>query len=425
MPGKYDMFPNFNSMREKEVFRAAKGNIIRLYIIKLSKWLMLTMPILFLFYRENGLATQDLFILKAVYSFSIVVLEVPSGYLGDVWGRKNSLILGSIMGFAGFAMYCMATSFWTFLICEIILGIGQSFISGSDSALLYDSLQAANNEKDYLKQEGRMISAGNFAEAVAAPLGVLIAMISLRTPFFFQTIVAFAAVPAALTLVEPTRQKMRGHTSFSQILVIVRYTVKDHKGLRAAILFSSLMGTATLTMAWFVQPYFAYLVLPLAWYGILIPLLNLLTGFVSMNAWRVEKGIGRNSIMILIALGIAGGYLLMGFTGSAMGLIFLFAFYGVRGVATPVLRNQINEIIPSDIRATVLSVRNLIIRFAFAILGPVLGWQTDRAGVPSALIHAGLFFLTCGLGAAIYLIRVASAKDTLSSTDLKREASGL
>jgi len=150
---------------------AVENNIIRLYIIKLSKWLMLTMPILFLFYRENGLATQDLFLLKSVYSFSIVVLEVPSGYIGDVWGRKASLVLGSVLGFIGFVLYCFATGFWAFLVCEIILGVGQSFISGSDSALLYDSLQASRKEKEYLKIEGRMISAGNFAEAVAAPLG--------------------------------------------------------------------------------------------------------------------------------------------------------------------------------------------------------------------------------------------------------------
>ncbi len=407
------------------MFQAAQGNITRLYIIKLSKWLMLTMPILYLFYRENGLAAQDLFILKAVYSISIVALEVPSGYLGDVWGRKATLILGSVLGFLGFGLYCMATGFWTFLACEIILGVGQSFISGSDSALLYDTLQAAGKEKSYLRQEGRMISAGNFAEAVAAPLGVLIAMISLRTPFFFQAAVAFAAIPAALTLVEPARQQMQGRTSFKQILGIVKYAIKDHKGLRAAILFSSLMGTATLTMAWFVQPYFAYLVLPLAWYGVLIPALNLVAGFVSIHAWRLEHHMGRDPVMLFIAMGICSGYLFMGLAGSTAGLVCLFAFYGVRGVATPVLRNQINEIIPSDIRATVLSVRNLIIRLAFACLGPMLGWQTDRAGVPSALVDAGLFFLLAGLGAAVYLIRITKTPGPAAPADIKAKGSGL
>ncbi len=388
------------------MFQAAPSNVLRLYIIKLSKWLMLTMPILFLFYRENGLSTQDLFLLKAVYSFSIVVLEVPSGYLGDVWGRKASLVLGSILGFAGFALYCVSTGFWAFLACEVILGAGQSFISGSDSALLYDSLQAAKKEKDYLKTEGRMISAGNFAEALAAPLGVLIAMASLRTPFYFQAVVAFAAVPAALTLVEPQRIKLKGHTSFRQIFGIVRFTMKDHKGLQAAILYSSVMGTATLTMAWFVQPYFVHLALPMVLFGILIPLLNLVTGFIGIHAYKVEQQLGRRGTILLITIGISVGYLCMGLFGTFAGLAFLFLFYGVRGVATPVLRNQINEITPSDIRATVLSIRSLIIRLAFALLGPILGWQADRAGLPSALLGGGILFLAAGIGSGFFLIRV-------------------
>ncbi|GAB6143853.1 hypothetical protein [Desulfocicer niacini] len=63
--------------QDRLMFQAETNNIIRLYIIKLSKWLMLTMPILSFFYRENGLATQDLFLLKAVYSFSIVCWKSP------------------------------------------------------------------------------------------------------------------------------------------------------------------------------------------------------------------------------------------------------------------------------------------------------------------------------------------------------------
>lgn len=392
------------------MFPAAQANIFRLYIIKLSKWLMLTMPILFLFYRDNGLATQELFLLKSVYSFSIVVLEVPSGYLGDVWGRKASLVLGSVLGFAGFALYCVSSGFWTFMACEIILGAGQSFISGSDSALLYDSLQASQRQGEYLKVEGKMVSAGNFAEAVAAPLGVLLAMASLRTPFFFQAAIAFAAVPAALTLVEPERKKLKGRTSFGQILGIISYALKDHKELRSAILFSSVMGTATLTMAWFVQPYFAHIALPLAFYGILIPGLNLLTGFVSIRAWQAEQILGKAGTMIFIALGIAGGYVGMGLFGTAGGLAFLFFFYGVRGVATPVLRNIINEITPSDIRATVMSVRSLIIRLAFALLGPILGCHTDEAGVPMALLGGGLCFLAAGLGSALLMLRSSGTK---------------
>ncbi len=397
-----------------------QSNIIRLYIIKLSKWLMLTMPIVFLFYKENGLATQDLFLLKAIYSFAIVVFEVPSGYFGDIWGRKSSLVLGSVLGFVGFALYCVSTEFWGFLICEVLLGIGMSFISGSDSALLYDTLQQAKKEKDYLKIEGRLISAGNFAEAVAAPLGVLIATLGLRTPFYFQTLIAFTAIPAALTLVEPGQQGVRGRAGFKEIFKIIRFAMVEHQRLQSIIIYSSVIGTATLTMAWFVQPYFDFLALPLALYGVVIPILNLTTGFMSIQAHRVESWLGRETTIVLIALGIALGYFSLGLFQSLWGVIVLIFFYIIRGIATPVLKNQINEITPSSIRATVLSIRSLVIRLAFALLGPFLGWQADRSGLPEALGMGAVFFLITGLGSALYLIhtfRKRSLSDTFRTAD--------
>ncbi len=381
-----------------------RSNILRLYIIKLSKWLMLTMPIVFLFYRENGLATHDLFLLKAVYSAAIVCLEIPSGYFGDIWGRKRSLVLGSVLGFIGFSLYCVSTGFWGFLVCEIILGIGQSFISGSDSAMLYDTLQEAKKEKQYLKIEGRLISAGNFAEAIAAPIGVLIAVISLRTTFFFQAAVAFSAIPAALTLFEPKRREMTGTKSFKQILRIVRYALFENQGLQATIAYSSIIGTATLTMAWFVQPYFVFLALPLAFYGIFIPLLNLTAGVTSMHAYKIEKKFGRENTILFIAIGIASGYLTLGMFNTLGALFFLFLFYIIRGIATPILKNHINEITPSEIRATVLSIRSLIIRLSFVILGPFLGWFADRAGLPSTLVAGAGIFLVTGVLAALFLI---------------------
>jgi MFS family permease len=309
----------------------------------------------------------------------------------------------------GFALYCISTGFWTFLICEIILGVGQSFISGSDSALLYDTLQEAKSEKEYLKIEGRLISAGNFAEAIAAPLGVLIAVMSFRTTFFFQAAVAFTAIPAALTLIEPGRRKIRGTSSFQQIFKIIRYTTLEHRGLQSTILFSSVIGTATLTMAWFVQPYFVFLSLPLAFYGVVIPLLNLTAGTMSMHAYRFEKRFGRETTLLFIAVSIASGYFCLGLFKTFGALFFLWFFYIIRGIATPILKNHINEISPPEIRATVLSIRSLIIRLAFALLGPLLGWQADRSGLPSSLVAGAGFFLVTGLLSAFFLIKTFRA----------------
>jgi MFS family permease len=74
------------------------------------------------------LSNQEAFQLKAIYSISIVVFEIPSGYLADILGRKLTLILGAIMGTLGFLFYSLGTGYWMFLAAEMTLGLVKSFL---------------------------------------------------------------------------------------------------------------------------------------------------------------------------------------------------------------------------------------------------------------------------------------------------------
>lgn len=381
-------------------------NIYRLYIIKIAKWFSLIMPIVVLFYNENGLGQQDIFTLQAIYSVAIVILEIPSGYFADVLGRKKTLIFGAIFGFLGFVTYSFSYGFWGFMIAELILGVGQSLISGADSAMLYDSLQAQKREKEYLKYEGRITSLGNFAEAIAGITGGLLATFTLRTPYFGQTIVAFLALPAALTLVEPARSKTIAKASFNDILKIFDYALIKNPKLRYNIIFSSIIGSSTLSMAWFVQPYFKEIgINNEAIYGILWTLLNLSVGITSLLAFKVDQRLGKTKVVLLITLFLSVSYLAVGKYQTYWAISILFVFYLIRGFATPILKDYINRMTESNVRATVLSVRNFIIRIVFAGLSPLLGWYTDFYSLASALTFAGFFFLISGLIVSILLIK--------------------
>jgi MFS family permease len=372
-------------------------NIPRLYLIKTSKWFNLVMPVVVLFYQDNNMGMQDIFILKAIYSIAVVFMEIPSGWMADVWGRKKTLIMGSILGSAGFLMYSFSYGFMTFVIAEIILGIGHSFVSGADSAMLYDSLKADNKTGKYTKEEGRITSVGNFAEAIAGVLGGFLAAISLRTPFYFQFIVAAIAIPAALTLVEPHINTSKHIHSVKKLVQNIRETLLTNQNLRISILLSALTGTATLTFAWLVQPFFKAINLPVEMFGIFWTALNLTVGVSSIFAHKIEAFLGRrNSLLVIIVL-IALGYFLSGTMISYWGLAFLFLFYLVRGLATPILKNYINQYTKSEVRATMLSVRNFIIRITFAVIGPLLGWITDHINLNYAFLLAGGIYLISAL----------------------------
>lgn len=377
--------------------RSVQSNIYKLYVIKTAKWFSLIMPIIVLFFQDNHLSMTQIFLLKSVYSVGMLVLEIPSGYFGDVWGRKKTLIVGALLTTVGFSIYSGSFVFWQFMIAEFILGIGQSFISGADSALLYDSLKSENREKEYLKYEGRVTSVGNFSEAIAGILGGLLATISLRTPFYFQVVISAASIPAALSLYEPQYSFQKRVAGWKDIIGVVKHSVITDINLRYFIFFSSLIGAATLTYAWFIQPFLIAVNMPVATFGIVWTCLNLTVGFSSIFAHRIEKHFTARQTSRFIIISISLGFILTAIFVNIWAIPLLFLFYIVRGIATPVLKDYINVLIKSENRATVLSLRNMFIRIIFAIIGPILGWVTDKFSLKAGLCSSGIFFLASGL----------------------------
>lgn len=371
-------------------------NTIQLYFIKIAKWFNLIMPIVVLFYQENGMSMSQIFILKSVYSVAMVATELPSGYLADVWGCRKTILWGAILGAIGMLIYSFSADFYSFIFAEIVLGIGFSFISGADSAILYDSLKADNREEEYIKYEGRITSVGNFAEALAGVAGGLLATISFRTPYYFQFMVASIAIPAALMLKEPQHVLERSRLKMSEIISIIKITYQQVE-MRSAIMISSFTGAATLTYAWFVQPYFQEAGVPVSVFGILWTLLNLSAGVFSMFAYRIERILGNKKTLLLIVIFISLGFILTSLEISLAGIAILFGFYMIRGIATPVLKDQINQYTDSKVRATILSVRNLEIRIIFAAIGPVLGYLTDTFSLSTALIVSGIIYFIAAL----------------------------
>lgn len=370
-----------------------KRNILALYLIKLSKWFTLVMPIIVLFYEEHGLGLQDVFILKSVYSVAAVALEIPSGYLADVWGRRKCLILGSILFFFGYLCYSFTSTFEAFIFAEILLGTGQTLVNGADSALLYDTTAHYKKEHLYLRYEGRITMIGNFAEALAGICGGLLAAYSLRFPFYAQAIVAFSGIPAAFALREWSI-KSKIQNPVNEIVRIIKYSLVTNKKLCYNIMFSGIIGAATLTMAWFVQPVLMHLKMPVSWYGVIWTVLNLTVGLAAFWSDRVDSYFGPKRMGLLILTIIVGGYVALAFNLSYIGLGILLVFYVFRGFATPILKGYINQMTFSEMRATVLSIRNFVIRLMFAAIAPFIGWMNDVYSLQMALlVSAGVILI--------------------------------
>jgi len=355
-----------------------KHNILKMYLLKAVLWFMVAMPIIVLFFQEHGLSLTQVMFLQAIYSLSVAVFEIPSGYIADLFGRKNTIIISTIFSFIGYVIFSFYEGFLAFAIAEVLIGIGGSLMSGSDSAILYDTLLETGNKEAYTRIEGKNYAIGNFSEATAGVLGGFLAVGSIYLPIYVQTAILFLSIPIALSLVETTLHKEnRLDKSFKSIFKVLKFAMIDNKKLKWLIVYSSAMGVATLSVAWFAQPFFKQVNVPLAYFGILWAGLNFSAGFTSLNSHKFNQNKEKGKMLFYLALAMIGALLFVGFNMTLFGLFFILSIYLLRGIVTPILRHAINENTTSNKRATVLSIRSFIIRISFAIFAPILGFLAD------------------------------------------------
>lgn len=355
---------------------ALKHNILKMYFLKGVNCFMIVMPIIVIFFQENDLTITEIMILQAVYSLTIAMLEIPSGFLADSFGRRNSIFISTVFSFIGYIILSTYVGFNQYLIAEILLGIGASLISGADSALIYDTLLDLNDKNSYTKIEGKNYAIGNFSEAIAGLLGGYLAIASislgLYLPMYIQTFVVMLSIPIAYSLVEPKRTFKIGK-SLKSIIIIVQDTLITNKKLKWYIIYSSAIGLTTLSIAWFVQPFLSTIEMPLIYFGIIWAALNIIAGITSYYSYLINN----RNLLIIISLSITISLICLGFNISLIGLIFISSIYLLRGIITPHMRNLININTTSERRATVMSLRSFMIRLSFSLTVSILGYITD------------------------------------------------
>ena len=352
------------------------------------------MPIIILFFEENDLSYTQIFVLQSVYCLTLAILEIPSGYFADFFGRKNSLVIGSIFIFLGYLIFCSFIGFEMFLLAEILIAIGGSLMSGADSAIMYDTLVELNRKDQYTRVEGKTYAIGNFSEGIAGLIGgTILASISLLLPFQIQTVILFFCIPISISLIEPSINiNNRLERGFRSILEVIRYSFYENVKLRWIIIYSSIIGVCSLSAAWLAQPFFIFIEVDLFYYGILWAFLNFTSGIGSYRSYEIEKNYSFERIIMILGSSMSFCFLLVYFVPNYFGIIFIFIIYLLRGVLTPILKNQINLQSESKIRATVMSLRSGLLRILFAIVAPFLGVMADHGGTINSFLL--LFIVT-------------------------------
>ena len=390
--------------------RSVRSNIWKLYILKGLEFAWFPIPIIIIFYENNGLSFEQSLLLKTILSLSIFIFEIPSGYFADIFGRKACLVSGGLVWTLGLLFYCFQTGFIAFAIAEILSGLAASLISGANTALGFDSLVKINQEQNYRYVEGRLGAIAGVAEAICGLVGGLVAARNLVYPFYLQTICIFFYFSIALTLVEPNLHQYRVNSSgvgnnkntrqainHREIWEAIRFSLLVNKKVKWLILFSANFGIATFLAVWLSQADMQSRGLEVSSFGFAWAAFHFILSFASFKATSIENLWGTKKVLLGLVVLLGLSYIFLGLIEQKWGIIFIALIYFSRGVRSPLVLNCINQNLPSSIRATALSINSFMFRLGFVIIAPVVGWVTDTYNLDTALYLLGFIFIGFGV----------------------------
>ena len=273
---------------------AVKKNIPLLYGFSFFDQFMIVIPVWVPYLASQGINMRQFMELQAGFALVILCGEVPTGLLSDLWGRKKTLLLGSVLKAVSFSLLPLWSSYEGFLFYHLTMGIALSMISGGDVALLYDSHLAAGGEKGRATVVlGNAKFAAQTGTAVSALVGGAIVMLSYGHLLSANAVLSWIPVLLVLGVTEPPTGLDRKTNRSGQLKEVLSTTLVRDPATRLAFLNLVAWGAGGLVMFWVNQKYWQASGVPLASFGVLLAGYGFISGFAGRSASLAIARCGR------------------------------------------------------------------------------------------------------------------------------------
>jgi MFS family permease len=374
-----------------------------------------------LFLLDAGLTNLEAFAANAFFTAGMCLFEIPTGVVADAWGRRTSYLLGTVVLSAStFLYYLLWVShgpFWQWAVVSVLLGLGFTFFSGAVEAWLVDALGATGYTGSLEAVFGHAQAVGGTAMLTGAVGGgVLAQATSLGFPFLVRVgALLVMTVVAAIFMRDLGFTPDRTVPAREAVRAILRASVRHglgHRPVRWLMLAAPFVSGVSFYAFYAMQPYLlelygdegAYSVAGLA--AAIVAGSQIVGGLV---ARRLRATFARRTTAIILATAVAGVALgALALTRSFIVALGLLVVWGlVEAAALPVRQAYLNDLIPSQQRATVLSFDSLMGSAGGVVIQPVLGRAADVTSYGTSYAFGALF----QLAAVPFLIKSRRERD--------------
>ncbi|WP_163102686.1 MFS transporter [Peribacillus alkalitolerans] len=370
-------------------------------------------PVITLFYMQNGLTEREIFWLIMCWSGAVLISEVPTGIYADKFGPKISFMTGAIVKILSLALLLGADYQILLFLSSLLSGCSVTFFSGADEALLYESLKKSNDENKMDRVMGRISSATFITSLATVLIGAFLAKNLTEGQFdllIYLGMVSFIFVfVLSAFIIEPKAEIPYRENAFSHVSEGYRIIKKTPELFLMFMNLTLVFIPAAAVFQNFDQPLLNSGI-SVTGIGVVYSIAEII-GFVATHRldWLLDRVSGMKLFFIT---GLAAGVSLL--IISQLGnksLIVILCFLVLRFVSAiryPIYSQIQNDLIPSHVRATTISLLSVLDSICDLIIFGSL------SGI--AVFGLSPIFLVCGIIAILAsFIPIRKAKESIKN----------
>ncbi|ASW44178.1 MFS transporter [Clostridium isatidis] len=369
----------------------------------------LLVPILSLLLMSKGISLSNLSIIMGIYAITVVFLELPTGVIADVMGRKKTFCLSLLISLISSLVLLFGHGFIIMCVAMILFGLSRALSSGSFDALFIDSyIEAFGKDKlnrittrlavlDSLGLSAGALSGGFFPEIKSNlfsnfgsyDLNIIIRIILT----IIVLVLSIIFIKDISTTENEERIPIKEHIKKSSSFVKGNLTV--------LCIFISAFATgfflSALETYW--QPHFISIMPNKSMMGLLgimafLYFVAAMSGGIISNKIIDKYKLNLKSMYVVVRLLLAFILILTAFQKNIfLFIIFYTMIYLMLGMANIPEAVILNGEIPNKIRASILSVNSLVMQLGGLAGSLVSSFLISYISIPALWVVAGVVIL--------------------------------
>lgn len=378
-----------------------ESNIKKNYVFSFLMNFRLSSGLWMIYMASRGMSLTQIGFLEGIFHVTSLTMEVPTGSIGDLFGRKLSRSMGRCLSFASILILIGSTSFLHFTAFMILAALSYNLESGSGEALVYDSIKYLGREDRFMSVLGKQEAVFQVSSVGALLLGGLLGTFDYHLAFWTSVGIIGFSIFYSLSFTEPpiSESETRNPKSllgfFVQISESFTLIAGDRKVSFLIFFVQAILAFST-CIFFYMQNYWKGLGRNEFQIGVFLAIGSFLAGLMAMKVHRISFLLKEKKVLIVLPL--ISVLAMWGVAFSTNKLPFFLAISIVESMLFVAGTDYLNRLIPSKSRATVISFSSMVYSLTMIIIFPIFGRIADR-------VSFGVAFFSLAVAASfLYVI---------------------